>query len=210
MNPGSVLHYALALNMVGQRRQSVSLLQHAIERWPDNPMLFGTTLWTAVIEGEEPLARSLLRDGWQDRFSESWQYLLGGIVLLATGVLEKSDGLADQVKDLLDLSIASGIPNIGVIGAFAYVGGDLDALYNQLDRSSFDRLSDPATRFSPLQTFTNLFLRANFRLRQSPRFVHLCARLGLVEYWRTTGHWPDCVSEVAPYYDFKAEALKLA
>ncbi len=40
-------------------------------------------------------------------------------------------------------------------------------------------------------------------LRADPRFVRLCARLGLVEYWVTTDKWPDCVGEVP--YDFKAE-----
>lgn len=34
------------------------------------------------------------------------------------------------------------------------------------------------------------------------RFPKLCARLGLARYWVESGHWPDCVSDVA--YDFKA------
>ena len=43
-------------------------------------------------------------------------------------------------------------------------------------------------------------------LRDDPRFVRLCARLGLVEFWLATGKWPDCVDEVP--YDFKAECEK--
>jgi hypothetical protein len=43
-------------------------------------------------------------------------------------------------------------------------------------------------------------------LRNDPRFVPLCARLGLVEFWLTTSKWPDCVDEVP--YDFKAEGEK--
>jgi hypothetical protein len=43
-------------------------------------------------------------------------------------------------------------------------------------------------------------------LRNDPRFVRLCARFGLVEFWLTTSKWPDCVDEVA--YDFKAECEK--
>jgi TolB-like protein/tetratricopeptide (TPR) repeat protein len=43
-------------------------------------------------------------------------------------------------------------------------------------------------------------------LRNDPRFVPLCARLGLVEFWLATGKWPDCVDEIA--YDFKAECEK--
>jgi len=43
-------------------------------------------------------------------------------------------------------------------------------------------------------------------LRNDPRFLRVCARLGLVEYWLATGKWPDCVDEVP--YDFKAECEK--
>jgi hypothetical protein len=38
------------------------------------------------------------------------------------------------------------------------------------------------------------------------RFVLLCAKLGLCDYWAKTGRWPDCAETIAPYYDFKAEA----
>jgi hypothetical protein len=44
-------------------------------------------------------------------------------------------------------------------------------------------------------------------LRDDPRFVPLCARLGLVEFWLATGEWPDCADEVS--YDFKAECERV-
>ena len=43
-------------------------------------------------------------------------------------------------------------------------------------------------------------------LRNDRRFVPLCARLGLVNFWLATGTWPDCVDEVP--YDFRAECEK--
>ena len=55
-----------------------------------------------------------------------------------------------------------------------------------------------------------LFISTFPEFRRDPRFVKLCARLGLVDYWLSTQHWPDCVDEVAPYYDFKAECAKVA
>ncbi len=42
------------------------------------------------------------------------------------------------------------------------------------------------------------------------RFVGLCAKLGLCDYWVKTGRWPDCAELVASDYDFKAEARRLA
>jgi adenylate cyclase len=54
---------------------------------------------------------------------------------------------------------------------------------------------------------TSLLFQADMpELRNDPRFVGLCARLGLVEFWTATGKWPDCADEVP--YDFKAECAK--
>jgi TolB-like protein len=51
-----------------------------------------------------------------------------------------------------------------------------------------------------------VFPAAYPELRSNPRFVKLCARLGLVEYWLTTQTWPDCADETP--YDFRAECEK--
>jgi adenylate cyclase len=63
-----------------------------------------------------------------------------------------------------------------------------------------------------LRTFAcgQLFGEISGRLRQDLRFPRLCAAVGLVDYWRESGLWPDCVDEVATYYDFKAECEKAA
>jgi hypothetical protein len=51
---------------------------------------------------------------------------------------------------------------------------------------------------------TSMLFQASMpELRDDPRFIHLCARLGLVEYWTATDRWPDCVDQVP--YDFRSE-----
>jgi len=45
-------------------------------------------------------------------------------------------------------------------------------------------------------------------LQRDVRFPKLCAHGGLIDYWRNSGRWPDCASEVP--YDFKAECEKAA
>jgi TolB-like protein/class 3 adenylate cyclase len=52
-----------------------------------------------------------------------------------------------------------------------------------------------------------LFQAGMPELRNDPRFPRLCARLGLVRYWTTTGKWPDCAGEVP--YDFRGECEKV-
>lgn len=45
-------------------------------------------------------------------------------------------------------------------------------------------------------------------VRRDPRFIRLAKRLGLVDYWRQSGHWPDFCSDPELPYDCKAEAAK--
>jgi tetratricopeptide (TPR) repeat protein len=52
-----------------------------------------------------------------------------------------------------------------------------------------------------------MFMSGMPELRNDPRFAQLCARLGLVEFWMTTGKWPDCTDQVG--YDFKAECARV-
>jgi tetratricopeptide (TPR) repeat protein len=60
------------------------------------------------------------------------------------------------------------------------------------------------------QPFTDALFRPNTRnLRQDPRFMQVAKRFGLLDYWRTTGQWPDFCSEPGLLYDCKAEAAKL-
>jgi tetratricopeptide (TPR) repeat protein len=48
-----------------------------------------------------------------------------------------------------------------------------------------------------------LFQAGMPELRNDPRFPRLCARLGLVAFWRASGQWPDCADELP--YDFRQE-----
>jgi hypothetical protein len=51
---------------------------------------------------------------------------------------------------------------------------------------------------------TSILFQVNLpELRDDPRFIRLCARLGLVQFWTAADCWPDCADEVP--YDFRAE-----
>lgn len=55
-----------------------------------------------------------------------------------------------------------------------------------------------------------LFRPALRKFRQDPRFMLVAKRLGLIDYWRATGKWPDFCFEPDLPYGCKAEAAKLA
>jgi hypothetical protein len=53
-----------------------------------------------------------------------------------------------------------------------------------------------------------IFFPPNRPMVRDIRFVGLCAKLGLCDYWVKSGRWPDCADQTP--YDFKAEARRLA
>lgn len=60
------------------------------------------------------------------------------------------------------------------------------------------------------QNSSMLFRPALKDIRRNPRFMYVAKRIGLLNYWRTTGHWPDFCQEADLPYDCKTEAAKLA
>jgi hypothetical protein len=47
-------------------------------------------------------------------------------------------------------------------------------------------------------------------LWRDPRFMAFAARIGLVDYWARSGHWPDFCSDPDLRYDCRAEAQRLS
>jgi hypothetical protein len=45
-------------------------------------------------------------------------------------------------------------------------------------------------------------------LRRDPKFIDYARRVGLLDYWQSTGEWPDFCSEPDMPYACKAEATK--
>jgi hypothetical protein len=55
-----------------------------------------------------------------------------------------------------------------------------------------------------------VFRPALHNFRRDPRFMRAAKRIGLLDYWRSTGQWPDLCNETDLPYDCKAEAAKLS
>ncbi len=67
--------------------------------------------------------------------------------------------------------------------------------------------SDPSGAYNPGIIFDPGY---NGELMSDIRFVGLCAKLGLCDYWVDADRWPDCAARLSGLYDFKAEARRLA
>jgi TolB-like protein len=102
----------------------------------------------------------------------------------------------------LDLLVISSLSALGLI----------EETFELIEQASFAQMFDPDA--APPAGWANpglIFSKSgNGKLMADPRFVMLCAKLGLCGYWLKSGHWPDCAEPGELPYDFKAEARRHA
>lgn len=208
LQPLYAIGYANSLYTANAPEQALALMRHAVDRWPTDPTVFVIAIWTAAVHGETEFVSALLEGNWSGRYSTSGQFFVDRAINDAKKMLNAPDQLLEDCWNMLEASIGGHTAPLVYIALCAYLGADLDRLFDLVEQIPVERLREPGAVISPLDGVANLFLRVNHRLRVSPRFVELCARLGLVDYWRGTDNWPDCVDEVAGLYDFKSIALE--
>ena len=75
----------------------------------------------------------------------------------------------------------------------------------------FSHVHDPQEVFESggLLPLIHLSIPANRTMMADRRFVSICHRLGLCDYWVEQDSWPDCTDFISEHYDFKAEARRL-
>jgi len=84
---------------------------------------------------------------------------------------------------------------------------DVSAVHDIVAQADFSHIPDPLQGYEPGDYGAQiLFQSSSARFRSDPRFVALCARIGLVAHWHETGRWPDCAF-ITPY-DFKAACAR--
>ncbi len=86
-----------------------------------------------------------------------------------------------------------------------------EEVFDLVSQASFAYIFDPELGWAGGIEVATLFSGMhNSGMMRDPRFVGLCAKLGLVDYWTKTERWPDCADDGVLPYDFKAEARRLA
>ncbi len=197
--------YANALEATGRREEGFAVHERAVERWPGALMGCGTALKSAIDADDwERYAR--LRALLAPEVAAHW----------LVGALDHMAGLAQGwtpatgarlIQGLRDELAATGtVPMVWTGRCCAH--GLTDEVYEILDAASFARLfEDSGCMAGSDLSFNVLFSPAYAALRADPRFVRLCDKLGLCDYWVGAGVWPDCADELG--YDLRAEARRL-
>ncbi len=200
----------LALSATGNSFEAGPLADIAAKSWPSHGPVWNARFEMAIFNSKWDDALALLAPGGYvplpGPVAEAWRSALKAAKSGDPG--EKRSAVRDLVVQLNPAlpwaSKAAMPPNEsttagGGIGMLAILG-DKDTAFAQakayLKRDSY---ADSSFLFWP-----NL---AEFR--RDPRFMPLAVQVGLVDYWRSSGNWPDFCADKSLPYDCKGEASRI-
>jgi hypothetical protein len=100
----------------------------------------------------------------------------------------------------IEAAARSGQAPVGLSATAMSRLGRLDQAFAVAELAKPDRLHIDGYRL--------LFAPATAPMRRQPRFMDLAAHLGLAQYWRASGQWPEFCAEKGLPYDCKVEAAR--
>lgn len=190
-----------------------ALLDEAAKRDPDNIVLWYMRLNLARVDGDFDVATALHALGPKllPTLAESAVYKAGAL-FQATMQAPSPDAfmsLGEQFAEMAEDQPSAALDLAVVLSALGLVGPAFAIFEEALENiDAFRASANDALRPHVGYETALLFIQPTLMLRLNPRFVRMCARFGLLRYWRESGRWPDCLEETAPMYDFRAEAAK--
>jgi TolB-like protein len=197
------INYAVSLWSTANPEASLNAAIQHVETWPFDQQGIGLALVVALSVPDWLVVDRLTDPKRLEQFPLREH---GGILLTASFMRSPT---AENKQLLFDIVLARaqkrGAIDCTTLGVVTMAGLGQQAY----DKLAYLRIGPTGAKSDALgmmgfRTFL-LFLPANKEARDDPRFVTLCARLGLVEYWLETELWPDCADEVP--YDFRAACL---
>jgi tetratricopeptide (TPR) repeat protein len=210
-DPQNPLAIHLWLYMLAERyEEQTAGYDTARAKWPAYPPFTVAAAMIAAVNHDWPRYEMMRRHAYAQSFLDSAAPLLREAFRFLDAIRDGDQAELDRIVQ----SWTSQIERTGSVflTAFSRMGyaGRVDAAFQAVERARFDGVFELGG--APVSNdwwASALFQRGFSRaLRDDPRYLRLCAKLGLVHYWLETGRWPDCADEVP--YDFRAEARKVA
>jgi len=194
---------ARALVETGRVAEGISTINRAAKIWPSHAMVWFTRFDILANFGHVDEAGAML-DSAQDipvtletRSIAAMRAYLDALRLSSPASKNAAGDAIHSAMATGDLSIADGMRMFAKLG-------DVDTAF-ALARTLF---APPDSRFVRAST-APLFQSVTQSMRRDPRFMPLAAQVGLVDYWVTTGKWPDFCSQPGLPYDCRAAARAL-
>jgi len=206
LNPSVANDYASMLSGSGRIEEADAIFDANRARWPDIGYVAMNALSIATRRADWQRVDRQVAD---IRARGPWTPYVDRYLRKLDDLRNRPAALAEQlIQQLRRALAATGSVPLSVAAEACSLGRTADA-YETVTRASFADLFEPGGRLLPgdfgLQW---LFYIGRARMQRDRRFVALCARLGLCDYWLETDKWPDCAESLVEYYDFVAEARR--
>ncbi|MBV8683001.1 MAG: winged helix-turn-helix domain-containing protein [Caulobacteraceae bacterium] len=204
--PATVYRLGDCLFRVGAYEAGQSFHAECRRRWP-NAFDFGTQAagWAAFSGDWKRFDEIMEATRAAGRETPAWKQLMTAV----DAIRGRNPYYAGWLLQSLKARVAAGrSPNLSGIQVLFKLGLR-EETFALLEEASFASMfaeegRNPAGASTPALIFDRVLWGEEMR---DPRFVRLCAKMGLADYWMATGHWPDCADDVP--YDFRAEARRL-
>jgi hypothetical protein len=213
------------LSSVGRTRESIDDASHAVDVDPLSPLrrneyisalMYGgridaareelntaSRLWPGTVTLKDIQFRFHLRFG-DPKVAAALLPSQGGGPMLERYLRARTDPTAENVNLL-----TSYVPPTNA-AAPAVMANRIQALGEFHREDELFALTMRPENQSKIEVLTAVFFRPGLKtFRENPRFMQVASLTGLIEYWQTTGKWPDFCFDAELPYDCKAEAAKL-
>jgi DNA-binding winged helix-turn-helix (wHTH) protein/TolB-like protein len=181
---------------LGRQDTANDLLAKALRRWPNNPAILEARNYVIGFYGSPEARAALFGDSKASSAQTVDPQLAAWRAFLRAGRTRRGGSVTRAAREIIDAREHGAIPDYLAIMMLASLG-QTDAAFDLADKLNWRS-----------QRSWFLFSPPTRAMRQDGRFVKLAARLGLVDYWRNTGKWPDictgphaeldCASTFAP------------
>jgi TolB-like protein len=199
LNPAMASYLTGFLLSAGLLEEARTANERSTTLWPDIPYFAGERIVMELRFGDPDKALSLIDDpktrpaGVEASVIDDWRRF---------ALVRKSHDpakVAQYVRDrLAELAAGRTDPSTVIIRLSAL--GAVDGAFAAASRATPADPLDPETLFRPVAA----------SMRSDPRFMPLMAKVGLLDFWRKTGKWPDFCQAADRPYDCRAVAAKLA
>ena len=198
--------HGVTLQAMGKYRESTLVFDELLERHPDVDYIWGDALAHAAYAQdwerlETLIAAAVHRGKDTSRF-------MRGVRYFRSEREPNPQFLERLLRDLHESVERTGTAALNIVAA-AYGFGFPEEAFAAVNQSSFAHLFD-RNGARPGFNLGHVFHERYRPFQSDPRFVGLCARLGLVDYWTASARWPDCADDGVLPYDFKAECRRSA
>jgi tetratricopeptide (TPR) repeat protein len=198
VDPMSANLVALARMAAGRVAEAVPVFEELVERQPDMSFPVASLLRAHAFLEDWAEVDRLLALAEQRQLRE----FRDGLPFIRAKRDPTPENLGRWRSDLEAQVAERGCVDVSRLVYAAHLGL-VEEAYRAADAARLGPLGAEGDQMGPDGYRTGLLFQVGMpELRSDPRFVRLCARLGLVEFWLATGKWPDCADEVP--YDFRA------